>query len=64
MFQISVKKKNAYREEKGQKNKQYILRQSGHPNFPYWLENEDGEGMQISTINLFDLLDKYFEKNF
>ncbi len=30
----------------------------------YMLTNEDGEGMEISDIELFELLDEYFRENF
>ena len=30
----------------------------------FWLTNEDGEGMSMSGVNLFDILDKFFSENF
>jgi len=31
---------------------------------PWWLENEEGEGMELSDENLEAMLAEYFEQNF
>ena len=31
---------------------------------PFWLYNENGEGMELSEKDVFDALDKYFKENF
>jgi len=54
MTQITVSKKD----------KTYILSEIQDPNWPYFLENEEGEGMSMSETNLFDLLDDYMKKEF
>jgi hypothetical protein len=42
----------------------YTLSLSGLPDWPYWLINQDGEGMTLSECNLFGLLDREFKANF
>lgn len=44
--------------------KHYALSTTENPGFPYWLENQDGEGMSLSEKNVFDILDEYFKKEF
>ena len=46
------------------KDKTYILSEIQDPNWPYFLENEEGEGMSMSETNLFDLLHNYYEQEF
>jgi hypothetical protein len=47
------------------RGRQYILsEQQDENNFSYWLENENEEGMSVSEINLFDVIDKYFKSEF
>jgi len=49
--------------EKG--DKKYSLEVPENASPPeIWLYNGDAEGMTISGVNLFDMLDAYFKKNF
>jgi hypothetical protein len=43
------------------KDKMYILRYTDRG---WWLENELGEGMEMSEKNLFDILHHEFKENF
>lgn len=36
----------------------------GADGWEFWLTNEEGEGMSVSGVNLFDILDRFFKENF
>ena len=42
--------------------KWYSLRPCGKNN--YWLENEEGEGLEAKQENLYIVLNKFFKENF
>ena len=42
----------------------YRLWKINDPNWPYWLENKDNEGMSLSEHDVAEMLDKYFRENF
>jgi len=54
MFEVTIEKDG----------KSYTIKQVKDAQFPFWFENESGEGMGMSEINMFDLLDKAFKENF
>ena len=54
----------AYSQENDRRAAVYTLSTRDDPTFPYWLENECGEGMSLSENNLFGMLDEYYKKNF
>ena len=41
----------------------YELLTNFHPESPYFLRTQDGEGMGINAQNLFDYIHKWFEEN-
>ena len=41
-----------------------ILSERMDPKWSLFLKNQDGEGMALSEINLFDVLDAYFKREF
>lgn len=54
MFRIEIEKEE----------KSYAIFQSTDIRFPFWFENEDGEGMGLTEKDLFDILDKAFKDKF
>ena len=44
----------------GNKNAYLLIFRGGS----WWLENEEGEGFEMSNKNLFDMLDNEFQENF
>lgn len=46
-------------------DKHYCLaRQYRRDGWDYFLTNEEGEGMSLSEINLFDIIDEHFKETF
>ena len=46
--------------------KTYVLRhnQQDAERWPYWLENNDGEGMSLSAHDADEMIDMYFRQYF
>lgn len=42
----------------------YALRTTNDKDQPFWLENNDGEGMSMTEQGVFDALHEHFKKNF
>lgn len=42
----------------------YAFRTNSSEDWPFWLENSDGEGMSLTEQDVFDALHEHFKKNF